>query len=932
MRKLWRTLIVVLLLCSVLGWVQSAKISLPGWERHGMDSQKLALVREAKISRAFVLPAKEWLQFPLAAGAGELRVVSTASVREIAQARQSHLQDPGKRWTYALLLEFLDAQGQVLASQTWHQSANLLEKKRPDGTLVGAAFYLETGLYPLSGEVTTVNLQAMPQARSVRARLHSADPQVADVVLRLFQPRPFSAQDLAHHWGRLSPQQQEEIARGSVHDKALLQEQEKQNLLRNARQALGPLGQEGQDYTVRDLYVLFENEGELQAAPVASYGVPLDRQSYATLPIPPQGGQLRLEFVAAPTPPAPAAGNALTAEGGVANSAQNMATNTAASTTANPATNPATNPAASADLVRGETAGGPIHVRWFGPGLFQRSASTLAWPGGKAQSVSHVLPVKGGLLELDAPQPLIMRAYFTSNGKEQEITPLPQTERVFIAGTSQPVTYALSASPQQSGLRLSVRSLLPAASLASATRARYAAYDAQGTELAQGTLVVPGKPTNYERLLPEYDAISQGKVLLDAAMGFFVLPAKAASFKVWADSDAAPLLVVAHTRPMALAREVRVPDDFYSFDALGQRIPGWFMLKPQDEEAMLANNRSRLLSLQTRPMLQSEEQTQIINGQYQWQDYRPRGNWLARPIFTPRESDLPYREDVLPTTFTPLALQQNQSITLPAYFGASVITPSLVWLGPDQAAELELQLDGKPFYTLQVHGPYAEYALPAMAAGKHRLQITARLAGGKGGSSRPANQRNNQLNNQLSNQPGDQSANQSGNQPSRSPGGQVYLNHLLPTPASLVKRIGQRFNGELVFDYERTSQIAETLTARLYQAPGQHADARLRVKIEGPPLPVLKPLSAWVFAERVASVRAAPGVGKVFDSAGQISDAGSPVFLPFPPDAPLGRYRISLRADAGSAAWVSFSRLSPALQPQWRAQQQQEIQSVQIIE
>ena len=894
MRKLWRMLVVVLLLCSVLGWVQSAKISLPGWERHATDSKKLALIREAKISRAFVLPAKEWLQFPLAAGAGELRVVSTASVRDIAQARQNHLQDPGKRWEYALLLELLDAKGQVLASQTWHQSANLLEKKRPDGTLVGAAFYLETGLYPLSGEVTTVNLQAMPQAVSVRARLHSADPQVADVVLRVYQPRPLSGQDLAHHWARLSPQQQEDIARGSVHDKALLQEPEKQNLLRNARQALGPLGQEGQDYTVRDLYVLFENEGELQAAPAASYGVPLDRQSYATLPIPPQGGQLRLEFTAAPD-------------------------NTG-----------------RADMARSEPAGGQIHVRWFGPGLFQRSTSTLAWPGGKAQTVSHVLPVKGGLLELDAPQPLIMRAYFTSNGKEQEITPLPQTERVFIASASQPVTYALSASPQQSGLRLSVRSLWPASGLPAAgeasganrkapgldkaaglvanqsgvspmpavTRAHYAAYDAQGAELAQGTLAVPGKPANYERLLPEYDAIIQGKVLLDAAMGFFVLPAKTAQFKVWADSAEAPLLVVAHTRPMALAREVRVPDDFYSFDALGQRIPGWFMLKPQDEDAMLANNRSRLLLLQTRPMLQSEEQAQIIKGQYQWQDYRPRGNWLARPIFTPPELDIQYREEVLPTTFTPLALGQNQSIKLPAYFAATVITPSLVWLGPDQAAELELQLDGKPFYTLQVHGPYAEYALPAMAAGNHRLHISARLAGGKPGSGQLGGQ----------------------------PGGQVYMNHMLPTPASLVKRIGQRFNGELVFDYERTSQIAETLTARLYQAPGQHADAHLRVKIEGPPLPVLKPLSAWVFAERVASVRAAPGTGKVFDTAGQISDAGNPVFLPFPPDAPPGRYRITLRADAGSAAWVSFSRLSPALQPQWRAQQQQEIQSVQIIE
>ena len=92
---------------------------------------------------------------------------------------------------------------------------------------------------------------------------------------------------------------------------------------------------------------------------------------------------------------------------------------------------------------------------------------------------------------------------------------------------------------------------------AAATSSRTASnLDAAKTGAAPATAAVPGKPANYERLLPEYDAIIQGKVLLDAAMGFFVLPAKAASFKVWADSPDAPLLVVAHTRPMALAREV----------------------------------------------------------------------------------------------------------------------------------------------------------------------------------------------------------------------------------------------------------------------------------------------------------------------------------------------------------------------------------------
>ena len=875
MRKISRWLL-LLALCSVLGWASSAKLSMPGWPGKPLDAKKMALISQAKVSRAFLLPSDKWLQFPLAAehasGHEELRVVSTANLQDIDTARREHLQDPGKRWEYAFLLEILDRKGQVLAQQTCHQSANLLENKRPDGNIVGAAFYLDMALAPLAGEVTTINFRHLPGAASVRAKLVSRGPQIVDVVLRLYQPRPVSEQDLAHHWARLSPQQQEELARGSVHDKALLQEQEQQNLLRNARQALGPLGHEGEDYDVRDLYVLYENEGLVQDAPIAAYGVQFDRQQYATLAIPPQGGELRLELVPAPDAVATAPAITTAASGSIANFGSTGSTGSAvAASTANNDAN-----AANSD----------IHVRWYGTSLFERSANSFKYTGA---SMRQRLPVKGGLLELDAPQKLVLRAWLSSNGKEQEITPLPQYERVFIAGHDTPVTYALSNSTRQSGLRLGVRSLLPAPGRD--TLAHYQAFDAGGKSLAIGQLPVPNKAAHYERLMLDYSAALQGKVLSEAALGFFMLPPKTASFKVWADTKDAPLLVVAHTRPFALAREVRIPDDFYSFDAQGQRIPGWFLLRPQDDEALLTNDRSRLLLLQTRPIEEDENQAKILAGNYQWQDYRPRGNWLARPIFTPREVEIPYREEVLPTTFSPVQLGRVQNLTFPSYLGSSVITPSLIWLGPKQPGELEIRLDGQHFFTLQVHGPYGEYALPALAAGAHRLEIQS------------------------------------------SQSGQVLLNYLHPGPASLVKRVGQRFNGELVFDYERTSASAETLTARLYQQAASKQDGHLSVRIEGPPLPALKPLSAWVFAERVASVRPlGVAAGKVFDTEGQMSDAGNPLFLPFPLDAPLGRYRITLRAEVGSQAYVSFSRLSSALQPERRAQQQQEIQSATIIE
>ena len=75
-------------------------------------------------------------------------------------------------------------------------------------------------------------------------------------------------------------------------------------------------------------------------------------------------------------------------------------------------------------------------------------------------------------------------------------------------------------------------------------------------------------------------------------------------------------------------------------------------------------------------------------------------------------------------------------------------------------------------------------------------------------------------------------------------------------------------------------------------------------------------------------MRRAPEQGKVFDTEGQISDAGSPIYLPFPADAPLGRYKISIQFEGGAGQaqqhYLSLSLLSSRLQAQRRLHQQAE--------
>lgn len=829
-------------------------IANPG--TNGVDAQKLALLKQAKPSRAFVLLPQQSLQFTLSSDKLPLRLVSNASIRDLEAARRAHLQDPGKRWQYGLKLELLDAQGQLLEQRQLQLAANLLEIKRPDGLISGPAFYLANGLTPLAGETNALNLQGIAgSVKSLRVSLTGFDPAISDVALRLYQSNS-DANDKPHQWQRLSTQQQEELARTSVHDKALLQAHEKQNLIRNSAQALGPNGMEGRDYQVRDLYLLFENEGKVQAAPIANQGVLFDQNLFATFPIPPQGGKIRLEISASPR-------------------------------------------GAASDGVQQ-----PIQLRWFGNGLFQRQHSDsgqLIWQG---QSLQHTLKLAGGLLELQGPRELLARVWLESeSGPTTEITPLPQFERVFVATPEQAIDFAVAASNSQSGLRLSVRSLSRGS--LRPTRAHYTAFDANGKQLGQGVLAVDAKAAHYERLMADYSGNNpdpaQNQQLSELVQGFFVLPANTARFSVRADSVDAPLLVAAHTRPWTLAREQRIPEDSYAWDALGKRIPAWFLLKPEQQDQLLSNDRSRLLQLQSRPLELNEQQGKILTGQYQWQDFRPRGNWLARPIYTPRDVDVPYREDVLPTMFTPLALAQANKLEFPRYQGSTVLTPTLVWLAGKQsckpackqATRLDISVDGQPFFSIEAHGPYGEYELPGISAGTHQIRVSS-----------------------------SDNTNHSG---------QVLINHVRPSANALLRRIGQRFNGEMVFDYERNSAQDETLSVRVYQAAGQQQAGKFTVKIEGPALPTLTPLSGWVFLDRIASVSPAPGTGRVFDTEGQQSDAGNPIYLPLPKDAPLGRYRITLRA-AGNGSYVSLARLSGEMNAQRKIHHQPELSHVQNTE
>lgn len=825
-------LLMLLLFGIGAGWYFGA-MPLPEYFTGKADKDKLALIPQATVSIGYLATADRWLEFAVAPGVSHLKIVSNPTVMELERLRQLRTADPTLRWNIELEIEVLDKDGAPILKRSHHLRTDISEFRMPDGRTYTQAFFLRENLVPLSSAITAIDLGGLPAATRLRLRLAHKDADIHDVLVRVYQPERISEQRAAVAWKRMAERSKDALVKSSVYPAELLLENEIRNLLMSAMQPIGPRGAEGWDYHSRQLYVLFDNQGEVVDDPVPPAGVMTDAYMRATIPLPPEGGMVRLQL-------------------------EPVSTSTLRHMVPGPVRD-------------GESAS----IHWEGLSLFERQDTRI--PLRSQGNTEFRQRFKGGLLEIVTPREMAVRAWLEKEGNPApaplEITPLPRYARLFAATPKEPIVFALAAREEASVVRIELRRVLATAD-DSDTRTRFEILDSDGNILHEGKISQPLLASHYERVVGDYS----GAWLSDPVLFHLLLPRNARAVRLWDDRVAAdpqrPLLVAADTRPYRLGREIRVPEDNFDFDANGKRIPAWFLLQPEDYEGLMLSNRTRLVLTQTRP---AQVKPEIVAGHYQWQNLRPLEPGLARPILGPREAGSPFREDILPSVFTPLPMNRWLDVDLPAYQGMQTVTPTLVWIGADNAVSLTLDMDGAPSLPLRLAGPYAEWTLPPLATGRRRIRVQG---------------------------PSD---------------GQVLLNHLRPGPQALLRRLGQRFDTRMRFDYERTEAVEETLTLRLFQAAGTRAPATLEVHVDGPRPPEFAPMSGWVFDQRQLIVTpdtsfAAP----IFDTTGQRSDAGQPMYLPFLADAPRGRYRITVTAKPGTVGYLAMSRLGPETQPRRR--------------
>ncbi len=274
-----------------------------------------------------------------------------------------------------------------------------------------------------------------------------------------------------------------------------------------------------------------------------------------------------------------------------------------------------------------------------------------------------------------------------------------------------------------------------------------------------------------------------------------------------------------------------------------------------------------ILNVQPRP---PEVAPELVAGLYEWESFRPEGDWLGREILVPRDSPVPPRRRALGSLFQ--AVPNGRPLQLQfAADGRRTVRPRLVYLRDREGPlPLTLSVDGAPVYSGRVRSRRGIIELPALPPGGHAIKVDA------GGS------------------------------------GRFLINHAAPRGRLWIKRLASRLRpGRVSFFYRKTTTNDEVLSLRFHPRYGHRERLRLEVAIRARPghagpHPYLT-LTNRVYDIRVDNTEALPVLG----TRNEYVSAGHPFFVRLGSDIPPGRYRVDVRLVDGPAGYVVMSKTTP---------------------
>ncbi len=604
--------------------------------QYHIDSQDVNQKKSNRVSTT-LLSDNQWSEFYVPSDAVSVRLMTNAALRDTELPQESQT-DPRSGWRYSVEYQLLDFSGNVIDESTYHLRSGIRELIDADtGELIDPLVFGKTSMIATQTRFIQIPISAEGVRPSrVRIRAGERDPEVVEIVARVRtrHERPHYKQRAT--WRQISTKTRKNLARFCVFDHKFLTSSERASLLRWQWMKAPPV----EAGTIRHLYFFGDVDDQEVSKETKRLGTFLEPGWRSTIAIPQNQGELRLTIERtdqAATRPLYVTGNWFDSQG---------------------------NPPVRF-----------LHAVSENQLVIERS-------------------YEGGILELESSEPICFRSYWKNLaaettvindegkplqiGEEIELTKTAgeKSLRVYLtdqAGIRFPVSHF---GDQPTPFRLSVRlgygnAFLSEENLArdrdkfeqpegwnDVRELRWEYLDDDGNQIDHGTMEITPEISPYDRIWKH----TVPYPISEKVAFYFSVPPAASTLRLESDE---PFLVNASVRPQNVPWLTRVPEDQQPYERQNRRTRKWFGLKPNLHNNLIADNRSFMLSSQSRTGiidLDADAEEALDLDAFTWHRYEPRGDWIGRQILVPSDDDSPIKRRAMHAWFFEAAANQTHVV------------------------------------------------------------------------------------------------------------------------------------------------------------------------------------------------------------------------------------------------------------------------------
>lgn len=649
--------IIVCILASILVVLW---ISYP-WNHHEyarVDTFKLALSKQASSSPSYILSDTK-LNFSFPEGTPFIKLVVNANVKD-----NNYTVD---KVNFAIRYEILDSSNNVLDKNDYYFRGGIsVFSKDYNGhpRLYSTSFYMDESLVPTDGSIVILSLENLDSATKIKISMLNKDPIVEDLAVRVYLPNKVSENKLSYLWGRVKEKEKILLSKASIYPYQLLSDEEKANLLRQNWMPIGPQGIEGLQYSMRKIYTLHENVGEIVNYPLLPTGIIVTPGTYGMLPLL-NGGKVKL----------------------VSNEFGSFVKEAI-----------------------------PIKITIYGRGVSEMSERNYV-----VDQDNRIIEdnFNRGLLQIQADDYLSIRAYEydPAQKKDIEITPEPTYLQTFQLGQKSIFFEIAHEDGQPSPFQFEFRYIIPQGGKVPANPqiANYQIFDENNKIITKGAFYLAFVPSQFDT----FTDVKIKDTLSDPVKQFFLFPKEAKKIEISCKNN--NILINAGNRPNELIRKIRIPEDSFLYDISKEWQASWFYLAPTNYKELISNYLGRLIRIQPHP---PQYDPNIFLGNYDWTELRPNGNYLAEWLLVPSMGMFSYREDALPTYFLQFPANQTINADFRKMIGMRYAEPSLLWLKDNNnQGDLKIFLDNKLNYQNFIATKNGAVTLPPVPAKVSQLKV-----------------------------------------------------------------------------------------------------------------------------------------------------------------------------------------------------------------